>query len=76
MKSAAEQENASSDEVAAEEGTMQAVVQDTYGSAEVLRLARIATPKIADDQVLIRVRAAGQHIGDWHVMLGQPYLMR
>jgi NADPH:quinone reductase-like Zn-dependent oxidoreductase len=75
MRSAAEQENASSDEVAAE-GTMQAVVQDTYGSAEVLRLSRIATPEIADDQVLIRVRAAGLHIGDWHVMLGQPYLMR
>jgi NADPH:quinone reductase-like Zn-dependent oxidoreductase len=50
---------------------MQAVVQDTYGSAEVLRLARIAIPKIADDQVLIQVRAAGLHIGDWHLMLGQ-----
>ena len=39
MRSAAEQENASSDEVAAE-GTMQTVVQDTYGSAEVLRPAQ------------------------------------
>ena len=28
------------------------------------------------DDVLIGVRAAGVHIGDWHVMTGQPYLMR
>jgi NADPH:quinone reductase-like Zn-dependent oxidoreductase len=75
MRSADEQENAGSDEVASD-GTMQAVVQDTYGTAEVLHLARIATPEIADDDVLIRVRAAGVHIGDWHVMMGQPYLMR
>jgi NADPH:quinone reductase-like Zn-dependent oxidoreductase len=28
------------------------------------------------DDVLVRVRAAGLHIGDWHLMTGQPYLMR
>jgi NADPH:quinone reductase-like Zn-dependent oxidoreductase len=58
------------------ESMMQAVVQDTYGSADVLRLERVPRPKIADDEVLVRVRAAGVHIGDWHVMTGQPYLMR
>jgi NADPH:quinone reductase-like Zn-dependent oxidoreductase len=31
---------------------------------------------IGDDDVLVRVHAAGLHIGDWHVMTGQPYLMR
>jgi NADPH:quinone reductase-like Zn-dependent oxidoreductase len=56
--------------------TMQAVVQDTYGSAEVLHLAQVPRPGIADDEVLVRVRAAGVHIGDWHLMTGQPYLMR
>ena len=55
---------------------MQAVVQDTYGTADVLRLAQVVTPEVADDDVLIRVRAAGVHIGDWHLMMGQPYLMR
>ena len=55
---------------------MQAILQDSYGSADVLRLARIAVPEIADDDVLIRVHAAGVHIGDWHLMMGQPYLMR
>jgi NADPH:quinone reductase-like Zn-dependent oxidoreductase len=55
---------------------MQAIIQNSYGSADVLRLARIARPEIADNEVLIRVHAAGVHIGDWHLMMGQPYLMR
>src|SRR5215216_3303971 len=58
------------------EGTMQAIVQDTYGSADVLRLARIARPEVGDSEVLIRVHAASVHIGDWHVMTGLPYLLR
>src|SRR5215218_4647875 len=56
--------------------SMQAVVQDTYGSADVLRLAQIPQPEIADNELLVRVRAAGVHIGDEHSMTGQPYLMR
>jgi NADPH:quinone reductase-like Zn-dependent oxidoreductase len=32
---------------------MQAIVQDTYGSADVLRLARIAKPEIGDSEVLV-----------------------
>jgi NADPH:quinone reductase-like Zn-dependent oxidoreductase len=55
---------------------MQAVVQDTYGSADVLRLAQIPQPEIVDNGLLVRVRAAGVHIGDEHSMTGQPYLMR
>ena len=58
------------------EGTMQAMLQDTYGSADVLRLARIARPEIGDSEVLVRVHAASVHIGDWHVMTGLPYLLR
>jgi NADPH:quinone reductase-like Zn-dependent oxidoreductase len=58
------------------ESTMQAVVQDTYGSADVLRLAQVPRPETTDDEVLVRVRAASVHIGDLHVMTGQPYLMR
>src|SRR5215212_4251912 len=55
---------------------MQAVVQDTYGSADVLRLAQIPQPEIADNELLAGVRAAGVHIGDEHSVTGQPYLMR
>ena len=56
--------------------TMQAIVQDRYGTADVLALHEVDQPKVGDDDVLVRVHAAGVHIGDWHLMTGQPYLMR
>ena len=52
---------------------MKAIVQDKYGSPEVLELRDIDPPDIGLDDVLVRVRAAGVHIGDWHLMTGQPY---
>jgi NADPH:quinone reductase-like Zn-dependent oxidoreductase len=58
------------------ETTMQAVVQDAYGSAEVLELREIDRPVPKDNEVLVRVHAAGLHRGDWHVMTGLPYLIR
>jgi NADPH:quinone reductase-like Zn-dependent oxidoreductase len=56
--------------------TMRAVVQDRYGSAGVLRVSRVARPVIADDQVLVRVHAAGLDRGTEHLMTGKPYVMR
>jgi NADPH:quinone reductase-like Zn-dependent oxidoreductase len=56
--------------------TMRAIVHDSYGSADVLRLERIPRPEITDDEVLVRVHAAGLDRGTWHVMAGRPYLMR
>jgi NADPH:quinone reductase-like Zn-dependent oxidoreductase len=58
--------------------TMKAIVQDEYGTApeEVLRLAEIATPAIADDEILVRARAASVDRGTWHLMAGLPYPMR
>jgi NADPH:quinone reductase-like Zn-dependent oxidoreductase len=56
--------------------TMKAIVQDTYGSADVLKFADIDRPVPTDNEVLIRVQAAGLHRGDWHVMTGLPYLIR
>jgi NADPH:quinone reductase-like Zn-dependent oxidoreductase len=55
---------------------MRAVVQDAYGSADVLRLAEIGKPHIAPNEVLVKVRAAGVDRGTWHLLAGQPYLMR
>jgi NADPH:quinone reductase-like Zn-dependent oxidoreductase len=43
---------------------------------DVMRLDQVARPDIGDDEVLIQVRAAGVDRGTWHVMAGQPYLMR
>jgi len=55
---------------------MQAIVQNGYGSADVLQLEQVARPVIADDEVLMRVHAAGLDRGTWHLMTGQPYLLR
>jgi hypothetical protein len=56
--------------------TMRAIVQDTYGVADVWRAEETARPAIGDGEVLVRVRAAGLDRGTWHLMAGQPYLMR
>jgi len=58
------------------DSTMQAITQDAYGSVDVLRFGRIAKPEIADNEVLVRVHAAGLDRGTWHMMAGKPYLLR
>jgi NADPH:quinone reductase-like Zn-dependent oxidoreductase len=58
--------------------TMQAIVQNRYGTApgDVLGLEQIARPGIAANEVLVQVRAAGVDRGTWHLMTGRPYLVR
>ena len=58
------------------ENTMKAIVHDTYGSPDVLKLREIDKPMVGDHDVLVRVHAAGVSMGVWHLMTGQPYLMR
>jgi NADPH:quinone reductase-like Zn-dependent oxidoreductase len=55
---------------------MKAIVQDKYGSADVLELRDVEKPQPGDDEVLIRVHAAGVDPGVWHLMTGLPYLVR
>src|SRR5947208_6610369 len=55
---------------------MKAIVQDEYGSADVLKMMDIEVPVPGDDDVLVRVHSAGVEIGVWHVMTGKPYLLR
>lgn len=55
---------------------MKAIVQDTYGSADVLELREIDKPEVGGQDVLVRVRAAGLEPGVWHLMTGRPYLVR
>jgi len=56
---------------------MKAIVQYKYGSPDdVLELQDIDKPAVKDDDVLLRVHAAGAHIGDWHIITGLPYLLR
>jgi NADPH:quinone reductase-like Zn-dependent oxidoreductase len=55
---------------------MKALVQNRYGSAEVLEFRDVEDPVPASGEVLVRVVAAGMDRGAWHFMTGQPYLMR
>jgi NADPH:quinone reductase-like Zn-dependent oxidoreductase len=55
---------------------MHAIVQDRYGSADVLRTTDLPQPVIGDTDVLVRVQAASIHVGDWILMTGSPFLMR
>jgi NADPH:quinone reductase-like Zn-dependent oxidoreductase len=55
---------------------MKAIVRDTYGSLDVLELRDIDKPEIGDEEVLVRVHAAGVGRDVWHVMTGLPYPIR
>jgi NADPH:quinone reductase-like Zn-dependent oxidoreductase len=55
---------------------MKAIVQERYGSADVLELREIDRPTAGDDQVLVRVRAASLHPDVWHAMKGVPFVLR
>jgi NADPH:quinone reductase-like Zn-dependent oxidoreductase len=56
---------------------VKAIVQDKYGSADLLRLEEIEKPALAaEDEVLVRVRATSVHADVWHVLTGLPYVMR
>lgn len=55
---------------------MKAIVQDGYGSPDVLALRDIETPSIGDEGVLVEVHAASVNALDWHVTRGMPYVLR
>jgi NADPH:quinone reductase-like Zn-dependent oxidoreductase len=55
---------------------MKAIVQDRYGSADVLELREIDRPTAKDGDVLVRVRAASVHADVWHATRGVPYVLR
>ncbi|WP_218010745.1 NAD(P)-dependent alcohol dehydrogenase [Herbidospora mongoliensis] len=49
------------------------MVHRTYGRLE---LVELPVPAVKDEQVLIRVKAAGVHPGDYYRMVGIPYAAR
>lgn len=55
---------------------MKAIVQSAYGSSAALALAEIDRPVPARDEVLVRVRAASIHAGDYFMLMGSPYVAR
>jgi NADPH:quinone reductase-like Zn-dependent oxidoreductase len=56
---------------------MKAIVQRAYGPPlEVLRLEELDDPTPGDGEVLVRVRAAGVNALDWHLVTGEPTILR
>ena len=55
---------------------MKALVQDVYGTSDVLRVEDVDRPEPAAGEVLVRVAAASVNAADWHVMRGEPKVAR
>jgi NADPH:quinone reductase-like Zn-dependent oxidoreductase len=55
---------------------MRAIVQDRFGPPDVLELREIDEPRVGDDDVLVRVRAASVNPADWYGMTGTPWVAR
>jgi NADPH:quinone reductase-like Zn-dependent oxidoreductase len=55
---------------------MKAIVQDRYGSTDVLELREVDQPAAGAGEVLVQVHAAAVNAYDWHVMRGDPYAAR
>ncbi|MEZ4862775.1 MAG: NAD(P)-dependent alcohol dehydrogenase [Caldilineaceae bacterium] len=55
---------------------MQAIVFHQYGSPDVLELAEVPKPTPKDNEVLVKIHAASANAGDWHLMRGEPFLIR
>ena len=51
---------------------MKAIVQDRFGSPDVLQFADVDPPEIGSDDVLVRVHAAAINPYDWHMLRGEP----
>jgi NADPH:quinone reductase-like Zn-dependent oxidoreductase len=58
------------------EVVIKAIVQNKYGSPDVLELKDIDKPAARENEVLVRVQAAAVNIADWHLLRGIPYAMR
>ena len=69
-------ERDSARDVGAPKQTMKASVRDRYGSPDVLELREIDKPDLADDGVLVRVRAASLNRADWYLLTGGALVIR
>jgi NADPH:quinone reductase-like Zn-dependent oxidoreductase len=57
--------------------TMHAIVHEGFGTPDrSLAYRAVESPDISEDEVLVRVHAAGAAIGDWLTTMGLPYIAR
>ena len=55
---------------------MKAIVQNGYGSTDVLTFKELDRPVLKEHQILVRVHAAGVNSGDYFTLSGSPWLVR
>lgn len=55
---------------------MRAAIQDRYGDADVIEVREVPDPVPGKGEVVVRVRAAGVDRGVWHLMVGEPRVVR
>jgi NADPH:quinone reductase-like Zn-dependent oxidoreductase len=55
---------------------MKAIVREKFGQPEVLELREVEKPELADDGVLVRVRASSVNRADWYDVTGTPWIAR
>ncbi|WP_312884227.1 NAD(P)-dependent alcohol dehydrogenase [Paenibacillus xylanilyticus] len=55
---------------------MRAMVYDTYGTPDVLRIEEVDIPAPKDDEVLIEVHAVSVNSWDWDLLRGKPFVNR
>ncbi len=55
---------------------MKAIYRTRYGSADILELREIDKPSPKDNELLVKVHAASVNPWDWHVMRGDPFVVR
>ena len=55
---------------------MKAIVQNAYGSPDLLELKTVDKPQVRENEVLVRVHAAALNAGDYFSMKGSPWLAR
>ncbi len=54
---------------------MKASVRHAYGSPDVLNVEEVQQPTPGDDELLVRVHAAGANLGDWEILTGRPFFI-
>src|ERR1700678_2808052 len=55
---------------------MKAITRNVYGPGESLDFEEVPMPEVGDTDVLVKVHASSVNPFDWHLVRGEPYLIR
>lgn len=55
---------------------MKAFTKTKYGGPEILQLEEVEKPTLKNDHILVNVMANSVNPADWHILRGEPFLVR